>query len=220
MTIVDRPPEVQTPPATPATRPRSPMPQLVTGGVLVLIGGLWLLERTGAVNLNVTAVLALGTMTVGIALMFLARQGSHVGLIVFGTILGLITLATTAAPFEGFQGGVGDRTVVITTVDEIDSDYDLAMGKLILDLTSVDDFAAGTEISASVGTGELIVRLPEGTPLAVDARVGAGQVEVFGQVIDGVGIDRTYQSPDFESGEPGIELDLAAFAGRVEVSYD
>jgi predicted membrane protein len=217
MTITDRPPELGAPPAIP-TRSHSVMPRLVVGGVLVLIGGLWLLERTGAVDLSVTAVLALGTMVIGIALMLLAREGAHVGLIVSGTILGLLTLATVAAPFEGFQGGVGDRTVVIETTDEILSDYNIAMGKLVIDLRAIDDLEAPTTLTASVGTGELVIRVPDGTQVLVEARVGAGQLQIFDEVVDGVGIDRTYRSADFQIGEPGLDLDLAAFAGRVEVT--
>jgi hypothetical protein len=218
VTLVDKPPEVQIPPAVPERPEKSSLPQIVGGSVLLLIGALWLLERTGAVDLNVTVVLALGTLVTGLALMLLARSGPHVGLIVFGTILGLITLATAAAPFEGFQGGVGDRTIVIDTVDELATDYNLSMGKLVIDLRQVDDFTAESSLSASVGTGDLVVRVPDGTQVAVDARVGAGQLDVFGTVTEGVGIERSFETPGYEPDAPGIDLDLAAFAGRVEVT--
>lgn len=218
MTIVDESQRIpQTPPALPDPSSRNrAAPRFVVGLVMVLIGGLWLLERTGAVDLNVTSVLALGTVTTGVALMFLARDGIHLGLVVFGTILGLLTLVTLAAPFEGFQGGIGDRTFLIGTVDEIEADYNLSMGKLVLDLSTVDDFDVETTLSASIGMGELLIVVPDGTAVSVDARIGAGQLEVFGELVDGVGIDRSFTSPGFGDG-PGIELDLAAFAGRVEV---
>jgi hypothetical protein len=213
VTIVDKPPTEQ----TPTTAKPMPMPQIVGGGVLVLIGLLWLLERTGVIDISVTAVLGLATMVTGIALMLLARDGSHAGLIVFGTLLAIVTLVTAAAPFEGFQGGVGDRTFVVTSVDDIRPDYNLAMGKLTLDLRQADDLGTTAELTASVGTGELLVLVPEGTEVSVDARVGAGQLQIFDRVIDGIGIDETYQSPGFES-EGGTTLDLQTFTGRVEVT--
>jgi len=215
MTIVDQPKteETQAP-----VRRRLLTPQIVGGGVLVLIGGLWPLERTGVVDLSVTAVLAMATMVIGIALMLLSTDGPHVGLIVFGSVLAVITLITAAAPFEGFQGGVGDRTIAVTPADEIRPAYNLAIGKLTIDLREIEDLDAATALTASVGTGKLIVRIPQGTEIGVDARVGAGQLEILGRVIDGLGIDETYQSPGYEESGESLKLDLQAFTGRVEVT--
>jgi hypothetical protein len=216
MTLTDKPPTVDSKPVSTGRRP--PIAQIVTGGVLVLIGMLWLLQRTGVVDLNVTTVFALATMVTGIALMLLARQGPHVGLIVLGTILGLLALVTAAAPFEGFQGGVGDRVVVIDTVDDIGPDYNQSMGNLTLDLRQVDDLDTTTRLNASVGLGELVVRVREGTEIAVDAKVGAGQIEILDRMIDGVGIDEQYESPRFDESSERLTLDLDVFTGRVEVT--
>ncbi|MFZ0015071.1 MAG: LiaF domain-containing protein [Acidimicrobiia bacterium] len=218
MTLTENPP-TPTRPKEPTPR-KSSLPQIVGGGVLVLIGLLWLLERYGTIDISVTAVLALGTMLVGIALMLLAREGAHVGLIVFGTILAAVTLVTAAAPLEGFQGGVGDRTIVVSSVDDIQADYNLAMGTLVIDLRQIDDLEATTRLSASVGTGELVVRVPDDVDVAVDAQVGAGQFEVFGRVADGIGLDESFLSPGLRPGDPRLSLDLSVFTGRVEVTNE
>lgn len=217
MTITDRP-TTERATGQPPPRRRLSTPQIVSGGVLVLIGFLWLLERTGAIEVSVTAVLALGTMVVGISLMLLAREGSHGGLIVFGTILALVTLLTAAAPFEGFQGGVGERVIEVSTIDDIRADYNLAMGTLTIDLSEIDDLRTATALTASVGMGELVIRVPEGTEVRVDANLGAGQLEILGRVTDGVGIDETYQTSGFDQSSESLSLQLQAFTGRVEVT--
>lgn len=217
MTLTDKPPTEPVNPTVGARR-RPSMPQMVGGGVLVFIGLLWLLERTGAIDISVTAVLALGTMVIGISLMLLAKHGPHGGLIVFGTLLALVTLVTAAAPFEGFQGGLGDRTFEVSSVDEIRADYNLAMGSLTIDLRDVQDLRAATPLTASVGMGELVVRIPEGTAIQVNANVGAGQLEILGRVTDGVDIDESYESPGFTESSQSLTLDLQAFTGQVEVS--
>lgn len=185
---------------------------------MVLIGILWLLERTGGIDISVTAVLGLATVVVGISLMLLAGDGPHIGLIVFGTLLALVTLVTAAAPFEGFQGGVGDRTVAVSSVDDIRADYNLAMGTLTIDLRDIEDLGASTRLTASVGMGELLVRVPSDVEIVVEAGVGAGEIEILGRVIDGVGIDDTYESPGFAESDQRLSLDLQAFTGRVEVN--
>ncbi|HEU4915109.1 MAG TPA: LiaF domain-containing protein [Acidimicrobiia bacterium] len=217
MTVTERPQIGQTPTQAPARRNLS-IPQVVGGGVLVLIGILWLLERTGAIDVSVTVVLGLATMVVGISLMVLARDRAHGGLIVFGTLLALVALLTAAAPFEGFQGGVGDRTVVVSSVDEIRPDYNQAIGALTIDLRQVSDLGSATRLTASVGMGDLTVRVPEGTPIEVEAGVGAGQIEILGRVTEGVSIDDTYESTGFAGSEQSLSLDLQAFTGRVEVT--
>jgi Cell wall-active antibiotics response LiaF, C-terminal len=219
MTIVDRPTETVSPGPT---RPRGwrPLTRAVIGAVLIVIGALWLIERTGVADLSVTAVLALGTALTGVALMVLARNGAHGGLVVFGTVLGVVTLVTAAAPMEGFQGGVGDRTIDIRSVTDIQPDYDLSMGKLTIDLRAMDDFDSAARLSASVGMGELVIRVPSDISVMVEARVGAGQIELMGKQIDGVGIEQSYRTPGLEESEPGLELDLSVFTGRVEVTNE
>lgn len=217
MAIIDRPPTEPTAAQVEMRRPSS-MPHVVGGGVLVFIGLLWLLERTGAIDISVTAVLALGTIVVGVSLMLLAKDGPHTGLIVLGTLLAAVALMTAAAPFEGFQGGVGDRTYEVASIDDINADYNLALGKLTIDLRDVEDLEAATPLTASVGMGELIVRIPAGTAIDVDASIGAGQLEILGRVIDGVDIDESFVSPGFEGSSQSLRLDLQTFTGRVEVT--
>jgi len=221
MTVTERPVErtdehSRIPPGARGT----PTPQLVAGGVMILIGLLWLLERTGVVDFTVTAVLAIATMVVGISLMILARRGAHTGLIIFGTVLGLLALLTAAAPLEGFQGGVGDRLVEITSVDDIEPDYNLSMGKLTIDLTELSEFQGAESLNASVGMGELVVVVPEKVGVEVTARSGAGEVEIFGQQIDGMGLDQTYSSPGFDDPDDVLFLDISVFLGRVEVTNE
>jgi predicted membrane protein len=218
VTLTDKPPVVETKPQAPVRGYETP--RLVGGGVLVLIGLLWLLERTGAIDISVTAVLALATMVVGIALMVLASRGTHAGLIVFGTVLALITFSTAAAPLEGFQGGVGDRTVVVTTADDINADYELSMGNLVVDLREVDDLEGITALNASIGMGELLIRVPAGTEVAVEGTVGAGQLIMFDRSYDGVVINESYETPGFSEATVGLDITVEAFTGRVEVTDD
>lgn len=217
MTLTERPPTERPLESTDETRGNY-MPQIVGGGVLVFIGALWLLERVGSIDISVTAVLALATMVTGISLMLLANHGSHRGLIVFGTILGLVTLLTAAAPFEGFQGGVGDRAIQVSSAGDISADYNLAMGTMTIDLREIDDLADATRVSASVGLGELVIRVPRGADFSVDAEVGAGEIQILGRSVNGVGLDESYETPGFDDSSQRFLLDLQAFTGRVEVT--
>jgi hypothetical protein len=191
---------------------------LVAGGVLILIGALWLLERTGAVDLNATTVLALATLLVGLALMVLSREGSHAGLVVLGIILVVITGLTALAPVEGFQGGVGDRRVEVSRASDIASSYEVAMGTLTIDLTGVADQGNLGTLTARVGMGEMVIRVPDDMGVEVRADVAAGEVDLFGESVGGVGVEETRRSPGFEEAEQQLVIHAEVFMGRVEVT--
>lgn len=217
MTMTDR--RVEETPGTqmPTTSRRSLAPRVVAGVVLVVIGALWLLERLGAFDLTVTTVLAIGTIVVGLALMVLATDGPHSGLIVFGTILALVTTLTAAAPLEGFQGGVGERVVEIADLADLESEYNLAMGNLTIDLTELAEFEGMATIDASVGMGELVILVPEDVAVSVEASAGAGDLEVFDREANGLSVDQAFESERFDEAASGLIIGADVFMGRVEV---
>jgi hypothetical protein len=106
----------------------------------------------------------------------------------------------------------------VTSVDAIQPDYNLAMGTLTIDLRGLDDLQTATSLTASVGMGELVIRIPEGTNLDIQARAGAGEVEILGRTVDGVGIDETYRSPGYVQGSASLVMQVEVFTGRVEVT--
>lgn len=217
MTTADKPGDNGGAPA-PETRMRRPGPQIVAGAVLVLIGGLWLLERFGTLDLNVTTVLAAGTIVIGIALMILASDGPHGGLIVFGTIVALVATLTAAAPLEGFQGGVGDRRVDVSRAQDLEADYNLAMGNLTIDLRDLTSLDAKESFKASVGMGELRIWVPEGVAVSITASAGAGDVQLFDRSSNGLGVDQSFESEGFESEDAGLVIEADVFMGQVVVT--
>lgn len=217
MTMTERPVGVEESPGEPARKVRAG-PQIVAGGVLVLIGALWLLERAGLVDLNVTTVLAVGTIVIGVSLMILATDGPHSGLIVFGTIVALIATLTAAAPLEGFQGGVGERAVQVTRAQDLEPGYNLAMGNLTIDLRDLSSLDTVESFKANVGMGELRIRVPEGVAVSIDASAGAGDIQVFDRSSNGLGVDLSYQTDGFDSAAEGLVITAEVFMGRVEVT--
>lgn len=216
MTMTDKPASVEKPPES--IRRRSASPQIVAGAVLVLIGALWLLERLGWLDLTVTTVLAIGTIVIGVALMILSGDGPHSGLIVFGTIVALIATLTAAAPLEGFQGGVGERVVQVIRAQDLEPDYNLAMGNLTIDLSDLGSLETVQSFKANVGMGELRIRVPEGVAVSIDASAGAGDIQLFDRSSNGLGVDLSYQTDGFGSAREGLVIQAEVFMGRVEVT--
>lgn len=203
---------------TSASRAGVLTPRLIAGGVLILIGALWLLERVGAVDLNATTVLALATLVVGLALMVLSREGAHSGLVVLGIVLAVIAGLTALAPVEGFQGGIGDRRVEVDRASDMASSYEVAMGTLTIDLSDLEDPGNIGVLTARVGMGEMVIRVPKGMGVEVRANVAAGEIDLFGEKTGGIGIEDTQRSPGFDEADQRLVIDAEVFMGRVEVT--
>lgn len=200
--------------------PARPVGRFVLGGLLVLAGALWLAERADWIALSPGVVLAVALFGLGVALLALAFDGPHTGLVVAGGFLAAATLVVAVVePLDFARGGVGDRRYQATTLADLRPDYHLGIGTMTLDLGGLVDLPAGDSpsVTATVGLGELRVSVPSGMLVEVRASAGAGEVVLFGTREAGVGVDQVYTSPAFEGAESRMRFDLRVIAGRVEV---
>jgi hypothetical protein len=237
----DRPPadEAEAPPAEPppeeererlAEEPapgrRVPLGRLIFGLVLVGIGVIWLLQALDVVAFSFLAVLPAALIVVGVVLIGAARTGRHSPLIVLGVILTVIL--TIASGFDiRLQGGAGERTERPATAADLEPEYRLSLGQLTLDLRNVAlTPGADTRVEASVGMGQLTVRVPDDIGLAIvaTAHAGAGQVALFDRESSGVDVDLSVRLPQLRPGQPvptpvyTLTLDLSVGLGQIEVS--
>jgi hypothetical protein len=189
------------------------MARVVLGGVLVVIGVLWLLDAMGVVDLQWRTVLAGALVAVGIASLASARSGANGGLIAGGIVLSVLLLATSVTGFSGIAVGVGDRQEQPASMAEAVDGYELGAGSLHVDLRELEDVEEGATIPISVGMGEVIVRLPDGLGADVEASVGMGEVIVLDRTRGGVGVS---VSEEVE-GDPTVTLEVSAGLGKVEV---
>lgn len=185
---------------------------LLTGLVLIAIGGLWLVDAAELAPVRWQAVLPAALLAVGVALLATARRTDHGGLIAAGIVLGVLVLAT-ADPLAALVQGVGERTEQPADTATLAERYELGVGSLEVDLRDVDGLEDGLTVPASVGVGEVVVILPAEVGAEVDAGVGIGEVVVLGRSRGGLGVSAS----ETVDGEPVLNLEVSAGIGRVEV---
>jgi hypothetical protein len=222
----EQPPPTETAPeeerehiaAEPATRRPPPLGRVILGLVLVGIGVIWLLQALDVVSFSFLAILPAALIVVGVVLVGAARSGRHSPLIVLGIILTVIL--TIASGFDiRLQGGVGERTERPRALAEVEPEYHLSVGQLTLDFRAVDFARGPTTVEASVGIGQLTVRLPDEALVAVTGHAGAGQVMLFGRENNGLDADLTVRRPPslVLGGTDVLTLDLSVGLGQIEV---
>jgi hypothetical protein len=206
----------------PAPSKPLPLSRVILGLVLVGIGVIWLLQALDVVSFSFLAILPAALIVVGVVLIGAARTGRHSPLIVLGIILTVIL--TIASGFDiRLQGGAGERTERPTTFADLQREYHLSLGQLTIDLRNVSlPPGQNTNLKASVGIGQLTIRLPENPPaeLVAKGHVGAGEIRLLGRERSGLDVNLSSTLPVEERirGAAILTLDVSVGLGQIEVT--
>ena len=197
-------------------RERSILGRLIWSALLLLVGGAWLLDLSGALDVAPEVVLAVALGIVGVALVVGAWFGSARGFIALGVVL-LIPSALLTSVDLSLDGGIGERTVRPTSLADLEPTYELGIGQLVVDLSAIDPDGQRVAITLRQGIGELRVEVPRDVAVEVIGRAGIGEVDILDARPDG-GFD---VEQNVERGDPtnGV-LVIDARVGMGEVRVD
>ncbi|MCW4352494.1 PspC domain-containing protein [Hoyosella sp. YIM 151337] len=180
---------------------------IITGAVLtalaLLFGVSWLTAgRIGAITLAV----------IGVGLLIGAFRGAGHGLVpVAAPLAGFVIIATIAAPFDFsyFKAGIGERSYQPVAISDLQPEYRLGMGSLTVDLRELD-LTENAAIDASVGIGELVVRVPDDINVRTSCDVKMGEMACPSQGLTlGAGTEDA----------PELTVNASVNTGRVEILH-
>lgn len=214
-------PPVTPPPFAPPPPPRRSLAAVTVGLVLIATGTVALLVTLG-VDVPV-AILAPGLLILlGLGVVVSAVRGESsgglVGVAVFLGVLLALGAMLGALLDVPIRGGVGDRLHRPVATSELEDEYRLLAGTLVVDLRDVLLDSGTTEVEVSTVLGEVRVQLPDGMAVAVDSDVGAGSADVLGVIQDGLSVDNDRQTQDYETADRRLHLRVAVGLGEVTVT--
>jgi hypothetical protein len=200
----------------PASRPgggRS-WDQLIAGGLLVLVGVLWLLDAAAGVDVPWRSLLPMALVVVGLATVAVALVRPAGELVTIGVVLTVLVVASAVAPPQ-LSVRIGDRTERPVSVEQADEPFAHGIGELTVDLRELD-LVADTTVEASLGVGEITVVVPSGVPLEVRGTAAVGDVAVLDQRSSGLGprVDERFPAED---GGPTLRVEVSVGVGQVRV---
>jgi phage shock protein PspC (stress-responsive transcriptional regulator) len=200
-------------PRPPHPRKRGPILFWFTLALAALgIGLLGIVDLAGA-GVDDSAYPALVVAVCGVMLLVGAFYGRAGGIILVGLLAAIGMAGATAS------SRWDDRVVRMpASAEQVQPRYEIGAGELVLDLTDVADpqNLDGRRIELRTGAGRVEVLVPQGLDVDVNANVGLGEADVFGDTQDGGGIDMT-GSYDGGVGVPDVELDIELGLGEVDV---
>lgn len=216
---ISPPPDTSTGDPTSEPRPwrsHTPWGSMATGLILVLVGLAWLLQTIGALEVPWGALIPGALIVVGIMTMIAARGGHAGGLIGLGIVLTILSVVTAGLRVP-LRGGVGERNESPASAAGLRDRYELAIGKMELDLTDLDLSTGTTVVDASVGIGELVIELPEGTAARVEAEASLGNAEVLTRQESGFGPDVLLIDEGYDTASTRLSITISVGLGNIRV---
>jgi hypothetical protein len=176
-----------------------------------------LLAVLGVYDVDLEVALAASVALVGVAIAVGALTQRRVGALVFVGLLLLGGFGIAAATPVPISAGAGDKSERPLSVDELQPRYELGVGGLDVDLSAVELRPGTTSVEASLGAGELVVTVPDGVAVEIDAHAGAGEVDILGETDDGFDVDRTVTLAGATSDAPLLQLEADVGFGAIEI---
>lgn len=205
-------------PPPPAPRPADPKrrgPLLFPFTVALAALGLGVVGtlHLAGVDVAVSAYPATVLGVTGLMLVVGAFHGRAGGLI----LIGLLAAATTAVTSVVDDVDTGRITPTINTAAELQDNYELGIGEIVIDLTDLDtdelEALNGQTLGVDLGIGHIRVVVPdEGLQVEADASIELGEVILFGDTSDSS--DRARHGED---DEPLLTVDADLVVGQLEV---
>ncbi|MCW3002967.1 MAG: PspC protein [Conexibacter sp.] len=152
---------------------------------LLFVGSAWATAAGGGVAIA-ALVVALGVAMV--ALSFRYRDARWLALPAL--VLAIPAGVVSAAGID-MDGGVGDRTYTPATIADLKpGGYRLGAGELDLDLRHMR-WPAGAQVAvkADIGTGHMLLIVPDDVCVQARTHAGLGYVDVLGQTFGGADVD-------------------------------
>jgi uncharacterized membrane protein YdfJ with MMPL/SSD domain len=209
------PAPVSATPVAPRRRRRSRRPFVlaVVGALFVGAGVLGILDASGTYD----AALAAGLVVVGGTIGLGALVGRRVGrLLPFGIVLVAAGTVAAVSPV-GLSAGIGERDERPQSSAQLERSYEHGIGDMTVDLRNVALPQGTTKVDVELGIGNLLVRVPDGAALEIDAHAVGGQVTVLGETEDGSGAGERAVVPGPTADAPVLELAADIGFGHLDV---
>jgi phage shock protein PspC (stress-responsive transcriptional regulator) len=209
--------QVSTHPSGGAALRGGPLFPIAVGGLFVAIGAVALLDATDVWNPDWRIVLGAMVLLTGAVTAAGAALGRRVGALVILDSLLVLALVVALIVQVPLFAGVGDRVSHPRSIASLDHTYRLGVGNYTVDLHDLVLPVGETHVKATLGIGELRIRVPRRATVTVDGHASAGKLVLFGRESDGTSVDRSVTSPGTAPARV-LTLDASVGLGKVEVT--
>jgi phage shock protein PspC (stress-responsive transcriptional regulator) len=178
---------------------------------LIAVAGGWAAAAGGE------TVVAIAVIAAGVAILAGAFIRPIRWLVPPAVALALAAGTVSAAGLD-LRGGVGDRDYRPASAAELQDEFKLGIGQLVVDLRHTDLPRGDVPLKVRLGIGETRVLVPKNVCVATDAQVGIGEVRAFDRHDGGIDVD-VRDRPDAPPIRTRLLLDADVGIGALRVGH-
>ena len=203
------------PSSVPETDPGPPITSITLAAAASVSGFFLVLANVAGIAISSGVILGAILAVIGAGLVASALLGRALGLY---PLAGLVLVLLAASPLidATLSGGVGTRSVRVTSVDALEPSYSVGLGQLTLDVTRLEP-SSDTTIEVDVGAGYAEIIVPADGRVEVNATSTAGYVEAFNLSDEGLFNDLYQSNEPAASTGPTLTIDANVTFGYIEV---
>jgi phage shock protein PspC (stress-responsive transcriptional regulator) len=184
---------------------------ILVGSAVLFFASVWTAGIGGGVAVAVLIV------AIGVLLVAAALRGGARWLILPALAIAAGLGIVSAADID-LRGGYGERVYAPTALAEVPDGYDLAAGRLEIDLRGISFPAGEHKLAVEVGFGEAVLVVPQDVCVVTDADVGAGYLKVLGW--DDGGFNVAWAQRLAGGSTPKLLVDAHVGMGALQVVHD
>ena len=204
-------------------KPPKPAPFLgpLTVAVLLVFAGVSMVgEQSDWWDLDPAIYGGATLAIIGLGLVASAFLGRARGLIFLGIAVLPFAWAIAAVDLD-WHDGIGEETDTVGSLDELEDSYTWGIGEYVVDLSNVDLDGEDRTIEVGLTIGELTLWVPDTANLDIEAKVRAGEVEVWGgrqRLVDD-GIDAEIDTIIDGGGDSTLTVAADVGLGALDIRY-
>ena len=220
------PPPPTYPPAPKAPRARSYLGAVTLCVALIWFGTAWALNAADATSMSAVTIFGVSLAILGAGILIGAWIGRARWLVLLALPLSLMVWGLAAVP-EGVRlGEAGDWVAAgigetdFQPVSATDDAFEWGFGSASLVVSDWEAYADDglSDITASVGIGELVISVPDDWNVVVNAEVGLGSIRSEGvQLADGPGLEEVLTFESATAGAPRMSIDATVDLGEIRI---
>lgn len=183
---------------------------LLWGGILVVVGILWLLNNTGAFEFDLGEMMSRGWPIIIIVLgvwMLAGRNGQPK----------LTVDIRGGADSDKIAHGLGEMELAPEAIDSRGLEVKMGAGEVKLDLRSTRLEQTESRVIVKVGLGDVRIDVPKDLPVSVDAKTGGGDLHLLGRESDGFAAKLDFKDPGYEGAQRRLKMTVRVGLGDVRV---
>jgi phage shock protein PspC (stress-responsive transcriptional regulator) len=165
----------------------------VVGALVVAVIAVVALEGPGRVELTALEVFVMSAVAIAFAVWAGHRWRRTPDLLAIACIA-IVVFGMAAWLRPPFRGGFGTRDLRPTEMSAIDHSYQLAIGRMHIDLGQVDLNGRRRTVAASLGIGRLEIVVPDDADVTISGHVRGGEICAFGLREGGTDLNRDLTS--------------------------